>query len=190
MHRDRPNAGQGAGAAEDLEGRGKGHSPQDPTDDTTGKSEWKTTGIGVEWPSDLAGFPDQDAPVWIVRSDGSPMTRILEQRWIFSTAVGALLAAAVAAPPHVLAGQQPSGAKKAEVVITKPTPAQAAAHRKALQARQATITAALVKARARQVEASQAFAEKQRAELKAENAKVMAEIIRLRGSGTSPTPPR
>jgi hypothetical protein len=97
------------------------------------------------------------------------------------TIVGVALLAALAAWPGVLAGQQPADAKKKDVVITKPTPEQVAAHRKALQARHATVKAALVKARAEGEEARRAFLDKQQAELKAENAKVMAEIARLRG---------
>jgi len=108
------------------------------------------------------------------------MIRIFGRRQIV-TIVGAALLTALAAWPGVLAGQQPADAKKKDVVTTKPTPEQAAAHRKALQARHATVKAALVKARAEGEAARRAFLDKQRSELKAENAKVMAEIVRLRG---------
>jgi hypothetical protein len=114
-----------------------------------------------------------------VKSCGrAAMIRIFGRRQIV-TIVGAALLAALAARPGVLVGQQPADAKK-DVVITKPTSEQVAAHRKALQARQATVKAALVKARADGEAACRAFLDKQRAELKAENAKVMAEIARLR----------
>jgi hypothetical protein len=83
------------------------------------------------------------------------------------TIVGAALLATLAAWPGVLAGQQPADAKKKDVLITKPTPEQVAAHRNVLQARSDGEAA------------RRAFLDKQRAELKAENAKVMAEIARL-----------
>ena len=108
------------------------------------------------------------------------MIKIFRRRQIV-TIVGAALLAALAAGPGVLADQQPADAKKKDVVITKPTAEQVAAHRKALQARHATFKAAMVKARAEGEDARRAFLDKQRAELKAENAKVMAEIARLRG---------
>jgi len=33
-------------------------------------TEWKPALIGVEWPSDLTGFPFQDASIWVTRADG------------------------------------------------------------------------------------------------------------------------
>jgi hypothetical protein len=39
-------------------------------DALTGVPEWKPTLIGVEWPSELAGFPFQEAPIWVTRPDG------------------------------------------------------------------------------------------------------------------------
>jgi hypothetical protein len=39
-------------------------------DPNTGVPEWKPALIGVEWPSELAGFPFQDAAIWVARPDG------------------------------------------------------------------------------------------------------------------------
>ena len=39
-------------------------------DSNTGAPEWKPALIGVEWPSQLAGFPFQDAAIWVTRPDG------------------------------------------------------------------------------------------------------------------------
>jgi hypothetical protein len=39
-------------------------------DPKTKVPEWKPTLIGIEWPSDLTGFPDQDASIWVTRADG------------------------------------------------------------------------------------------------------------------------
>jgi hypothetical protein len=90
--------------------------------------------------------------------------------------------AALFSTTAILAGQQPAAAKKQDVVITKPTREEMAMHRKALQARQTTVKAALVKERAKGEAARQAFLNKQQTQLKAENARVMAEIARRRGA--------
>jgi hypothetical protein len=41
--------------------------------------EWKPTGIGVEWPSDLAGLPFHDASIWVTRADGKSSNKYTVQ---------------------------------------------------------------------------------------------------------------
>jgi hypothetical protein len=116
------------------------------------------------------------------------MLEIFGARRIMTT-VGALAALAVLASwPAVVACHQSPDARK-DAAAAQPTPEQIAAHRKALELRHAAFKAALTKARADGELASRAFLDKQGAELKAENAKVMAEIERLGGGAEPPQRP-
>ena len=115
----------------------------------------------------------------------TPTIEVVGQRQVLTIA-GAVLVAMLVARPGVLAGQQPADSKREDVVVTKPSPEQLAAHRSALQGRHAMVEAALVKARAEGEAARRALLEKQRAAQGAENAEVMAEIARRRASSQSP----